>query len=117
MTTAMTTDLELMRTRLSGAIGHHLPGHIERLGWDAGRLAAHQRDRLRALLARAITRSPFHAARLRGVDPDRFELADVARLPAAACHLRACSSGSSAPPPRFIPAGSPPLPRPGRRSA
>jgi hypothetical protein len=47
MTTAMTTDLELMRTRLSGAIGHHLPGHIERLGWDAGRLAAHQRDRLR----------------------------------------------------------------------
>ncbi|HET9973489.1 MAG TPA: hypothetical protein VFQ68_35015 [Streptosporangiaceae bacterium] len=81
MTTAMTTDLELMRTRLSGAIGHHLPGHIERLGWDAGRLAAHQRDRLRALLARAITRSPFHAARLRGVDPDRFELADLARLP------------------------------------
>ena len=81
MTTAMTTDLELMRTRLSGAIGHHLPGHIERLGWDAGRLAAHQRDRLRALLARAMTRSPFHAARLRGVDPDRFELADLARLP------------------------------------
>jgi phenylacetate-coenzyme A ligase PaaK-like adenylate-forming protein len=81
MTTAMMTDLELMRTRLAGAIGHHLPGHIERLGWDAGRLAAHQRDRLRALLARAITRSPFHAARLRGVDPDRFELADLARLP------------------------------------
>ena len=81
MTAAMTTDLELMRTRLSGAIGHHLPGHIERLGWDAGRLAAHQRDRLRALLARAMTRSPFHAARLRGVDPDRFELADLARLP------------------------------------
>ncbi|HEX5295975.1 MAG TPA: hypothetical protein VFW50_03215 [Streptosporangiaceae bacterium] len=81
MTPAMMTDLELMRTRLSGAIGHHLPGHIERLGWDAGRLAAHQRDRLRALLARAMTRSPFHAARLRGVDPDRFELADLARLP------------------------------------
>ena len=52
-----------------------------RLGWDAGRLAAHQRDRLRALLARAIADSPFHAGRLRGVDPDRFELADLARLP------------------------------------
>ena len=38
MTTAMMTDLELMRARLSGAIGHQLPGHIERLGWDAGRL-------------------------------------------------------------------------------
>jgi phenylacetate-coenzyme A ligase PaaK-like adenylate-forming protein len=81
MTTAMMTDLELMRTRVSGAIGHHLPGHIERLGWDAGRLAVHQRDRLRVLLARARARSPFHAARLRGVDPDRFELADLVRLP------------------------------------
>lgn len=81
MTTAMMTDLELMRTRMSGAIGHHLPQHVERLGWDAGRLAVYQRDRLRALLARAIARSPFHAARLRGVDPDRFELADLTRLP------------------------------------
>jgi phenylacetate-coenzyme A ligase PaaK-like adenylate-forming protein len=81
MTTAVMTDLELMRARLSGAIGHHLPGHIERLGWDAGLLAAHQRDRLRALLARAMPRAPFHAARRRGVDPDRFELADLARLP------------------------------------
>ncbi|HEY3651525.1 MAG TPA: hypothetical protein VGL33_26400, partial [Streptosporangiaceae bacterium] len=42
---------------------------------------AHQRDRLRALLARAIAGSPFHAGRLRGVDPDRFELADLTRLP------------------------------------
>jgi phenylacetate-CoA ligase len=81
MTTAMMTDLELMRTRMSGAIGHHLPQHIERLGWDAGQLAVYQRERLRALLARAIARSPFHAARLRGVDPERFELADLIRLP------------------------------------
>ena len=81
MTTVTTTDLELLRTRVSGAVSHQLPQHIGRLGWDAGRLAAYQRDRLRALLARAIARSPFHAARLRGVDPDRFELADLARLP------------------------------------
>ena len=81
MTTAMTTDIELLRTRVSAAIGRQLPRHVERLGWDAGRLAAHQRDRLRALLARAIAGSPFHAGRLRGVDPDRFELADLARLP------------------------------------
>ena len=81
MTTATITDLELLRTRVSGAIGSRMPEHITRLGWDAGRLAAHQRDRLRALLARAIADSPFHAGRLRGVDPDRFELADLARLP------------------------------------
>jgi phenylacetate-CoA ligase len=81
MTTATITDLELLKTRVSGAIGRQMPEHIGRLGWDAGRLAAHQRDRLRALLARAIADSPFHAGRLRGVDPDRFELADLARLP------------------------------------
>jgi phenylacetate-CoA ligase len=81
MITATITDLELLRTRVSGAVGRRMPEHIGRLGWDAGRLAAHQRDRLRALLARAIADSPFHAGRLRGVDPDRFELADLARLP------------------------------------
>ena len=81
MTTATITDLELLRTRVSGAVGQRMPEHIGRLGWDAGRLAVHQRDRLRALLARAIADSPFHAGRLRGVDPDRFELADLARLP------------------------------------
>ena len=81
MTTATITDLELLKTRVSGAVGRQMPEHIGRLGWDAGRLAAHQRDRLRALLARAIAGSPFHAGRLRGVDPDRFELADLARLP------------------------------------
>ena len=80
MTTATITELDLLRTRVSGAVGRQMPEHIGRLGWDAGRLAACQRDRLRALLARAAG-SPFHAARLRGVDPDRFELADLARLP------------------------------------
>ena len=81
MTTATITDLDLLRTRVSGAIGRRMPEAIARLGWDSGQLAACQRDRLRALLARAIASSPFHAARLRGVDPDRFELADLARLP------------------------------------
>lgn len=81
MTTATITDLDLLKTRVSGAVGRQMPRHLERLGWDAGRLAACQRDRLRALLARAIAGSPFHAGRLRGVDPDRFELSDLARLP------------------------------------
>jgi hypothetical protein len=81
MTSATSTELELLRTRVSGAVGRQMPEHIGRLGWDAGQLAACQRDRLRALLARAIAGSPFHARRLRGVDPDRFELADLARLP------------------------------------
>jgi phenylacetate-CoA ligase len=81
MTTATITDLELLRTRVSGSVGRQMPQHLERVGWDAGRLTACQRERMRALLARAIAGSPFHARRLRGVDPDRFELADLARLP------------------------------------
>jgi hypothetical protein len=77
----MTTELDPLRARMSGTIGAQLPGHRQRLHWSSARLAAFQRDRLRALLARAIERSPFHAARLRGIDPARFELADLPRLP------------------------------------
>ena len=77
----MTTELDLLRARMSGTIGAQLPGHRQRLHWSSARLAAFQRDRLRALLARAMERSPFHAARLRGIDPARFELADLPRLP------------------------------------
>ena len=81
MTATTITRLDLLRARMSGTTAGQMPGHIQRLGWSAGQLAAFQRDRLRALLARAIERSPFHAARLRGLDPARFELTDLARLP------------------------------------
>ncbi len=81
MTTTTISGPELLRNRMSGAIAGQLPGHIERLGWSAERLAGFQRDRLRALLARAIECSPFHAERLRGIDPRQFELADLPRLP------------------------------------
>ena len=82
MTATTMTDLDLLRARMAAAIGGLLPGHVRRLAWSPAELAAFQRDRLRALLARAIEHSPFHAARLRGVDPGRFELADLPRLPA-----------------------------------
>ena len=81
MTATTTSELDLLRARMSGSVGAQMPGHVQRLGWSPGQLAAFQRDRLRALLARAIERSPFHAARLRGLDPARFELADLPRLP------------------------------------
>jgi len=81
MTATTMTDLDLLRARMAAAIGGQLPGHIRRLAWSSGDLADFQREGLRALLACAIERSPFHAARLRGVDPGRFELADLPRLP------------------------------------
>jgi phenylacetate-coenzyme A ligase PaaK-like adenylate-forming protein len=74
----MTTELS---ARTSAAIAARMPGHLQRLRWRPAQLADFQRDRLRALLARAIERSPFHAARLRDLDPARFELADLPGLP------------------------------------
>ena len=38
MTTATITDLELLRTRISSAVGSRMPEHIGRLGWNAGQL-------------------------------------------------------------------------------
>jgi phenylacetate-coenzyme A ligase PaaK-like adenylate-forming protein len=66
---------------MSAELTRRLGPYTERLGWDASQLAHHQRERLQLLLAHAAGHSPFHARRLRGVDPSRFELPDLARLP------------------------------------
>src|SRR3954464_3368170 len=79
--TTTASDLDVLRTRLAEGLAGHLPQHLQRLSWDADRLADHQRRRLRALLAHAIERSPFHARRLRGLDADRFEVADLEQVP------------------------------------
>jgi phenylacetate-CoA ligase len=70
-----------LRGRIQADILAGLPAHFERMSLDAGQLRDWQRDRLRRLLAAAIARSPFHARRLHGVDPERFELADLPGLP------------------------------------
>ncbi|HSJ97047.1 MAG TPA: hypothetical protein VLC53_08240 [Myxococcota bacterium] len=71
----------VLRDRHRAAFRAALPAHLERLAWDRPRIAAFQRDRLRALLRHAQAQSPFHARRLAGVDPERVELADLPRLP------------------------------------
>jgi phenylacetate-CoA ligase len=70
-----------VRSRVQADLLAGLPAHFSRLSWDAGRLREWQRDRLRGLLADVMRRSAFHARRLSGVDPARFELADLASLP------------------------------------
>jgi phenylacetate-coenzyme A ligase PaaK-like adenylate-forming protein len=79
--TATAPELAAVIAAVSSALESRLPEHAERLDWDAERLAAHQRDRLRDLLATAIERSPFHASRLRDIDPETFEPGDLPRLP------------------------------------
>jgi len=72
---------ERLRERTAFELAARLPDHLGRLSWDRARLAAHQRDRLRELLAHAAANSPFHARRLAGIGIDRFEVADLPRLP------------------------------------
>jgi phenylacetate-coenzyme A ligase PaaK-like adenylate-forming protein len=72
---------ERLRELAAARLVERLPEHVARLSWDRARLAAHQRDRLRELLAHAAANSRFHARRLAGIDVDRFEVADLPRLP------------------------------------
>ena len=76
----MTTELNATQAR-AALVRERLPEHLDRLGWSTERIAAHQRDALRRLLRIAIDHSPFHAARLHGVEPERFELSDLVSLP------------------------------------
>lgn len=76
-----TSPFEPFRDRIQGEILARIPEHVSRLTWSSERIAAHQRDALRGLLAHAAAHSPFYARRLRGIDPTRFELSDLPRLP------------------------------------
>ena|SRR5690349_5312201 len=77
MTTRTTTPIEALRERVGTELAERLDAHLERIGWDADRIARHQRERLRALLAHAIEHSPFHTRRLGDIDPARVELPDL----------------------------------------
>jgi len=75
------TGFEGFRDAWQAAYLAKLDEHLARMRWDADTIRAHQREQLRALLAHAIERSPFHRERLAGIDPRTFELADLVRLP------------------------------------
>jgi phenylacetate-coenzyme A ligase PaaK-like adenylate-forming protein len=58
-----------------------LEDHVARVDWPPERIQRYRTERLRALLAHARERSPFHAARMGDLDPATATLADLARLP------------------------------------
>jgi hypothetical protein len=51
MTAATDHAVTALQERFGREVASRLPRHVGRLGWDARRLATHQRERLRALLA------------------------------------------------------------------
>jgi phenylacetate-CoA ligase len=74
-------DYERIRAAHLNAVRAALEDHIARLDWSRQRIERYQEWRLRSLLAFARERSPFHAQRLRGIDPSRASVADLASLP------------------------------------
>jgi phenylacetate-coenzyme A ligase PaaK-like adenylate-forming protein len=80
-TASATSPLQRLRSRVAVRLAAELADQLERLTWDRERIRAHQRERLRALLAHAVANSPFHARRIAGIDPRRFELSELATLP------------------------------------
>jgi phenylacetate-coenzyme A ligase PaaK-like adenylate-forming protein len=74
-------EYEDLRQRHLADLSVLMAEHVQRLGWPAERLRQERRDRLRDLLRVAMASSPWHRRRLAGVDPDRFQEADLAGLP------------------------------------
>ena len=59
---------ERVRAAHLAAVSAALDDHVGRLEWSRAQIERHRDNRLRALLAYARERSPFHARRLRGVE-------------------------------------------------
>ena len=58
-----------------------LPEYVGRLGWSRAEIEKEQTEALRALLRHAVERSPWHRARLRGLDVARITPAQLAEIP------------------------------------
>ena len=74
-------DYESTRQRHLAEVMQRLPEHLERLTWSAQQLRDFRTPRLRELLALARARSPWHRARLAGVDVAHFDEDDLRTLP------------------------------------
>lgn len=72
---------ERLRAAHLNAVRGALEDYIGRLDWSREQIERHQTERLRALLAYARERSPFHARRLNGIDPSVVTATDLAGLP------------------------------------
>jgi phenylacetate-coenzyme A ligase PaaK-like adenylate-forming protein len=80
-TSSVPASYEDLRQRHVRAQAALLPQHLERISWSADHLAHERRVRLRDLLRVSVDRSPWHRKRLAGIDPDRFDAADLPSLP------------------------------------
>ncbi|MCE0767061.1 phenylacetate--CoA ligase family protein [Pseudonocardia kujensis] len=75
------TAYERLRAAHLSAVRAALDDHVARLDRPRHVIERHRTERLRALLGWARERSPFHAARMGGVDPATATVEDLALLP------------------------------------
>jgi hypothetical protein len=73
-------ELEQLRAAHMARAQELAPEFLGPLRWDADPLAAHQRRALRTLLATTVDRSPWHRKRLKNVDVDALDPADLTAL-------------------------------------
>jgi len=78
---ALDDDYERARQRHLQAFLARVPGEVEKLAWPLERLHAVRDARLRALVRTAKERSPWHARRLRHVDPATLRGDDLSAIP------------------------------------
>ena len=77
----MTERYAALLARHRADVGDAMFAAVRALRWSADRLAAERERRLRALLAWATERSPFHAERLAGIPVNEFTERDLPSLP------------------------------------
>ncbi len=70
-----------LRAAHLSAVRAGLEDHVARLDWPRRRIERYRTERLRSLLGLARERSPFHAARMAGLDPATATVRDLVRLP------------------------------------
>lgn len=72
---------EETRRRHVAYVAELMPHYLARLRWSRAEIAAEQARALRELLRHAVARSPWHCARLRGIDVERITPARLAEIP------------------------------------
>src|SRR6476620_10317377 len=74
-------DYEALRQQQVARVQELRPEYLARLTWPVERRRAEREKRLRAVVAHAKARSPWHRRRLANVDVDRLCEADLRMLP------------------------------------
>ena len=77
----MTGNYEIDRQPHAKAFFERLPSEVEKVTWPLEKLHALRDERLRALILKAKKESPWHARRLKHIDPDKLSGDDLSEIP------------------------------------